>query len=317
VSAGATSSTRTANSEMFMPAQLPFVSIVTITKNDPEVATTVAGLLAESRGYAGRSEIVVVDATPQTPHRVSDPAVRWIEFVPRAEKPTIPEQRNRAVAESAGAVIVFIDSGCVPEPGWLSRLVRPIHESGEQIVAGAHVASRAPSIRDHDLEFRRGAEYLREAPTINLAVRREVFDAVGGFDESFGYGSDVDFTWRAVTAGYQIRHEPSALVSHDWGAPQDDLRRSWVYGQARSRLYAKHATHRPRILKDDPVAVLYPAFLLALLAFRGDRRVLGAILIPVLKNARRRPLLTLAHNLAFGAGVLAGAGRTLAMRRPA
>jgi glycosyltransferase involved in cell wall biosynthesis len=292
-------------------AQFPSVSIVTITKDDPEVATTVERALEETRRYPGDSEVLVVDATPGTPHRVESSGVRWIAFEPRGTKATIPEQRNLGVAQSTGDVVVFIDSGCVPEPDWLQRMTRPIADEGEQIVAGAHASSGSASIRDNDLEFRGEGEYLREAPTINLAIVRKVFDAVGGFDESFGYGSDVDFTWRSVAAGYRIRHQPSAVVSHDWGAMGDDLRRSWVYGQARFRLYAKHPAHRTRVMKDDPIAVLYPVFLLALLLSRGDRRVLATAAIPMLKNRRRRPLLTFAHNVAFGAGVLRGAWRTL------
>ena len=295
-----------------MPIQFPSVSIVTITKDDPEVAVTVERVLEESRRYPGDSEVLVVDATPGTPHRINDADVRWIAFEPRGVKASIPEQRNLGVAQSSGDVVVFIDSGCVPGPEWLQRMAAPIQAEDERIVAGAHTASGGASIRDNDLEFRGEGDYLREAPTINLAIVRSVFDAVGGFDETFGYGSDVDFTWRSVAAGYRIRHQPSAVVSHDWGAAGDDLRRSWVYGQARFKLYAKHPGHRSRVLKDDPIAVLYPAFLLAVLLSRGDRRILATAAIPMLKNLRRRPLLTFAHNVAFGAGVLKGAWRTLA-----
>jgi glycosyltransferase involved in cell wall biosynthesis len=296
---------------MSTSAWFPSVSIVTITKDDPEVAVTVENLVEESRRYPGDSEVLVVDATPGTPHRVDDSQVRWIAFQPRGTKATIPEQRNVGVAQSAGDVVVFIDSGCVPGPEWLQRMTAPIRDEGEQIVAGAHTAAGRASIRDHDLEFRGGSEYLREAPTINLAIVKSVFEAVGGFDESFGYGSDVDFTWRSVASGYRIRHQPAAVVSHDWGAARDDLRRSWVYGQARFKLYAKHREHRSRVLKDDPVAVLYPAFLLAVLLSRGDRRVLATAAVPMVKNLKRRPLLTFAHNIAFGAGVLRGAWRAL------
>jgi glycosyltransferase involved in cell wall biosynthesis len=295
---------------MSTSAQFPAVSIVTITKNDPDVAVTVRAILEESRRYAGDSEVLVVDATPGTPHRIEDSGLRWLSFEPRGTKATIPEQRNVGVAQSTGDVVVFIDSGCAPGPDWLERMTAPIREDGEQIVAGAHTAAGS-SIRDNDLGYRGESEYLREAPTINLAIVKRVFEAVGGFDESFGYGSDVDFTWRSVAAGYRIRHQPSAVVSHDWGATGDDLRRSWIYGQARFKLYAKHPAHRSRVMKDDPIAVLYPAFLLAVVLSRGDRRVLATAAVPMVKNLRRRPLLTFAHNVAFGAGVLRGAWRTL------
>ena len=40
------------------------------------------------------------------------------------------------------------------------------------------------------------SRYLTECSTINLAFSREAFKVIGGFDEAFAYGSDVDFTWR-------------------------------------------------------------------------------------------------------------------------
>ena len=82
--------------------------------------------------------------------------------------------------------------------------------------------------------------YLKEAAsTINLAFRREVFDTVGGFDEGFAYGSDTDFSWRVTDAGYRIRSVPDAIALHDTGTLRRQLRRSYLYGKARVRLYRK------------------------------------------------------------------------------
>jgi len=49
-----------------------------------------------------------------------------------------------------------------------------------------------------------------------LLFRREVFDALGGFDEGFYplWFEDVDFCRRARDAGYRIRFEPSARGKH-------------------------------------------------------------------------------------------------------
>lgn len=49
-----------------------------------------------------------------------------------------------------------------------------------------------------------------------LLFRREVFDALGGFDESFYplWFEDVDFCQRLRAAGYRIRYEPSARGKH-------------------------------------------------------------------------------------------------------
>lgn len=50
-------------------------------------------------------------------------------------------------------------------------------------------------------------------------IRRETWDALGGFDESyFMFLEDVDLCWRAGRAGWQVVYEPAARVTHVVGA---------------------------------------------------------------------------------------------------
>jgi N-acetylglucosaminyl-diphospho-decaprenol L-rhamnosyltransferase len=53
-------------------------------------------------------------------------------------------------------------------------------------------------------------------------VRREAWDAVGGFDRSyFMYLEDVDLCWRLGHAGWAITYEPTAQVVHVQGVSAD------------------------------------------------------------------------------------------------
>jgi GT2 family glycosyltransferase len=48
-----------------------------------------------------------------------------------------------------------------------------------------------------------------------MAIRRDAFDSVGGFDEDFFfYGEEADFCFRLKKAGWKIMFIPSALVMH-------------------------------------------------------------------------------------------------------
>jgi glycosyltransferase involved in cell wall biosynthesis len=291
-------------------------SVIIITKNDPEVRVTVDAVLDQIAGSQLPAEVIVVDASDTlselAPHPGGDATI--IPFQARGIKATIPEQRNVGIARSRGDVIVFIDSGCIPMPDWLASLLAPITSGDESIVAGSHRGTEAGSIRDRDAKVRVRRRYLREAPTINLAVLREVFNAIGGFDENFGYGSDVDFTWRAVDAGYRVRYVPDAVVRHNWGSLRGDLRRTWIYGHARVQLYVKHPQRRRRALRDDPVLVLYPVFLMTLPLARTRPRLLLLSVIPVIKNVRSKPMLTTLHNFTFGASALIALVKILARR---
>ncbi|MGI8806225.1 MAG: glycosyltransferase family 2 protein [Thermoleophilaceae bacterium] len=56
-----------------------------------------------------------------------------------------------------------------------------------------------------------------------LLVRREAFDAVGGFDErQWMYAEDVDLAWRLARTGWSTRYEPSAIVHHAVSAAARD-----------------------------------------------------------------------------------------------
>jgi N-acetylglucosaminyl-diphospho-decaprenol L-rhamnosyltransferase len=61
----------------------------------------------------------------------------------------------------------------------------------------------------------------READWVSGAffvVRRDAFEAVGGFDEDyFMYVEDVDLCWRLRRAGWKVWYEPSAQVVHEQG----------------------------------------------------------------------------------------------------
>ena len=51
-----------------------------------------------------------------------------------------------------------------------------------------------------------------------LLVRRDIFDAIGGFDEGyFMYFEDVDLGYRLGKAGYRNRYEPGVAVTHVGG----------------------------------------------------------------------------------------------------
>jgi glycosyltransferase involved in cell wall biosynthesis len=277
------------------------VAVVIISKNENSLAGTLQAL--QNLDTALSYEVVVVDASSDGMRdlRTVHPEVRWVSYESTGPKRvTIPEQRNLGVASTEADIVVYIDAGCLPQRGWLDRLVSPILEGRELVTVGRFTSVR-PSPYDA-ITFTSG--YVPEAPTLNMAFSRDAFTKVGGFDESFSYCSDTDFCWRLVDLGINILMVPDAEISVDWGGGRRQSRRAWYYGAGRARLYDKHRARVRSMLRHDPVLAIYPVFLLLLpITF-----VLPAypllLAVPLWRSRQLHPVRTVVDHLCYGAGAL-------------
>jgi N-acetylglucosaminyl-diphospho-decaprenol L-rhamnosyltransferase len=81
-----------------------------------------------------------------------------------------------------------------------------------------------------------------------LALRREAFDAVDGFDPAyFLYVEDVDLAVRLRDAGWRLRFDPAASVVHRVGASTRRHRARALVHHARGldRFYGRHLARSP------------------------------------------------------------------------
>lgn len=296
------------------------ISIVIISKDEPGLDNTLADVYHQAKDLQQSSEVVVVDASEGRLDHIRsrhETKVRWIQFErPSGTRISIPHQRNAGVRAACGEIVVFTDAGCRPEPGWLANLVAPLFQE-EDITAGLTLSALGSTgLYNHGAWRAMKSPYLAECATINMAFRRNVFDVIGGFDEGFAYGSDVDFTWRLTDVGYRIRGVPAAVIRHDWGGWRRQLRRSYVYGKARMRLLKKHRTRMRSVLRENPIMIVYPAFIMGLplslfLIFLGLPSILffpwypALLLVPAWRNRSNGAIRVLADHLTYGLGVLA------------
>jgi hypothetical protein len=282
------------------------VSLVIVNKNERLLGETLKAL----KPFVGRQlcEVLVVDASnfELDDLRIANEWVHWIDYSqPSGLRTTIAHQRNLGVRSATGEVIVFTDSGCMPEDGWLENLIAPILDGGESVTCGPARATGKSVYSGDRWSGNVDHEYATMAPTINLAFRREAFDAVDGFDESFGSAEDIDFTWRLIDHGYRLRWVRDAVVTHDWGSPSRQLRRAYFYGHGACRLFRKHPHRIVAVTKENSVPVVYGLFLAGLPLMLKWRWYPLLLLWPIWRqrNEELRWLVLLDH-LAQGAGVL-------------
>jgi len=286
------------------------ISIIIIVKNDRGIENTLISLKKVKKPE--KTEIIIVDASEGNLDDIKKkfPSVRWIYFHNETNKKiTIPEQRNLGIKKAKGDIIVFIDANCIPKNNWLIELTKPIIYRGENIVAGV-VKSKDKSIYDRSFGNTKKSKYIEECPTINLALRKKVFEKNGNFDTNFNYGSDVDFSWRARDLGYNIRHAPKAVISHDWGNLKQEIKRAFMYGEARVRLYKKHPSQIWRLFNYNEdlftlYSLLFFSYIVSLIPISFFWYYYPLLLlIPLIKNIRSKPFKKLVFDFFWGPGVL-------------
>lgn len=225
----------------------PVFSVIVCTRNGHHRIG--ACLDALSRQTHPDFEIIVVDdgSNDETTEFVGNhfPEVHLVHTAGKG----LSAARNAGARMARGKILAFTDDDCRPDPEWLEQLGRgfvtevwaavggPNLPPSPDNVASAVVAA-APGAPSHVMLNDREAEHL---PGCNLAVRREAFEQIGGFDERFHTaGDDVDFCWRLRAEGLVLGFVPTAFVWHDRRPNAlGYLRQQWGYGRAEAMLTEK------------------------------------------------------------------------------
>ena len=229
----------------------PILSVVVPVFNSARtIGPCIESVLAAARPFDG-ADLIIVDngSTDASREIVSRYPVRCLSQPKRGAAAA----RNAGVRAAAGELIAFIDSDCIADRAWLSEFVGGMLPG--VACAGGMIAA-PPATNDFEAycnEFTaKSQENAIEGnavpyPYINTAnalFRREVFDAVGWFDEKFTWagGEDIDFGWRVHWAGYAMRYLPGARVEHRHRSGPGQLFRSYYrYGRGWSMTVRKHS----------------------------------------------------------------------------
>jgi GT2 family glycosyltransferase len=132
---------------------------------------------------------------------------------------------NAAAREATGDILVFANDDVEPGPGSLALLVdvlRARPDAGVVGPAGTHWDTARWEHREFiDMNGRPPGD-LEECDVVSgflFAVRREVYDAVGGFDEAYAPASweEVDFDQAVRARGLSCYAVAGVEAPHEWG----------------------------------------------------------------------------------------------------
>ena len=195
----------------------------------PAIVQTVESVLAND--YPN-FEVVVGDQSEDARTReslapyIADGRVRYLSN-PRQG---VALNRNLGARHARGEILAYTDDDCTVPPDWL-RVIAAAFQADERIgmvfgniLAGPHDPHRGfvqAYVRETSFTATKATQkHLVEGIGACMAIRRGVWEAVGGFDLALGAGArfraaeDTDLSLRVLLAGFHVHETPGINVVH-------------------------------------------------------------------------------------------------------
>ena len=291
----------------------PLISVIVPHLNQPDALRRLLDSLDAQRPGDVPFEVIVADNGSRTAVQDEIPARDWVR-VTTEHTPGPGPARNAGVALARGTILAFTDADCIVAPDWIAAIAAHFAAPDAAPVIGGDIAIALRGATPDGIEafeaiygYRQHLYVTRHeyAATCNLAMRRAVFDAVGGFG-GLHIAEDRDWGRRAHAQGWEHAFVPAVRISTPGRESFAELTRKWDrliahdyarfaerrFGRVRWALRAiavaaSPVAELPRILRSDRVrggmARLRAAGIMARLRLYRARRMLALL---VRGNAR-------------------------------
>jgi glycosyltransferase involved in cell wall biosynthesis len=172
------------------------VSVVIPAYNEEDYLPKTLDALKEALRSITDTEIIVVDNQSTDPTRAI--ALQCGARIVEETEHNIGRVRNAGAEAANGNVIVFIDADTIVRPGVIEKIVEAM--SDETCVGGSVKVEYERASRAWVRFFMRSwlfwARFTRMRQGALQFCRSDVFQELGGYDDTIYVGEDIEFHWR-------------------------------------------------------------------------------------------------------------------------
>lgn len=252
-----------------MPSS-PVLSVIIPVYNDPDGLRQTLSSLVDQHNNP-EFEIVVVDnnSTDETPRVIEEFKREYPDIVHGCEETDIQSSyaaRNTGIENASGEILAFIDADVRVDYMWVADISEKFENSSVDYL-GCNVEMYVPDGEDtiwarYDVSMGLPVQhYLKAkgfAPTCALAVRRNVIEQIGSFDETLVSGGDKEFGRRVNNHNFNMEYAPDIVVQHPARTSLNSLlKKASRIGQGQVQLWryhdlANHPLSPSRLLPPSP-----------------------------------------------------------------
>lgn len=215
---------------------MPKVSIITPIYNCSfNIINLITGL--QSQDTQHKIEIILVDNnSTDNSLTIAKKYARFsnIIVINQDKIQSVAATRNKGIEIATGDILAFIDGDCLPDSDWINQGIQCMEDNKVDRVGGrinirpltcdSSIYSLIEALLCYDQES--AINGVGACITPNLFVKREVFEKVGTFNETFPEASveDMEFGMRATNMGITLAYADKAIV---WHPPRTTFKEMW------------------------------------------------------------------------------------------
>ena len=238
----------------------PFFSVVIANFNGERHLPVLLDALRR-QSFSDFEIILVDDASSDDSLAIVEQGYPEVRLVANRRNQGFAASCNTGAAAARGRMLVMLNSDTEPEADWLEHLALVItanplaaavaskmllfdrrdtlHTAGDMMGADGLARNRGAWLHD-DGQFDAHPQIFSACGGAS-AYRRDVWSALGGFDETYWmYLEDVDYGFRARLAGWSAVYAPGARVYHHVSASGGDVLASYYVGRNSIWLIARN-----------------------------------------------------------------------------